>query len=131
MEYVIISSIQKSDPVIHTYILFQILFPLFCHRILVEFPVLYSRSPLPSNSIYHHMHMSVPNAKSIPLLSHPHHLSPLVMISFFSKSVSLGIDLESGVNRCKLLHLEWMGNEILLYSTGNYVSSLAMEHDGG
>ena len=28
---------------------------------------------------------------------------------------------ESGVNRCKLLHVEWISNEILLYSTGNYV----------
>ena len=24
-------------------------------------------------------------------------------------------------NRCKLLHLEWIDNEVLLYSTGNYV----------
>uniref|UniRef100_A0A8D0K6M8 DUF1725 domain-containing protein n=1 Tax=Sus scrofa TaxID=9823 RepID=A0A8D0K6M8_PIG len=32
-----------------------------------------------------------------------------------------GMDWESGVNRCKLLHLEWMSNEILLYSTGNYI----------
>ena len=36
-----------------------------------------------------------------------------------------------GVNRYKLLHLEWIGNEVLLYSTGNYVQSLGMEHDGG
>ena len=28
---------------------------------------------------------------------------------------------ELGVNRCKLLHLEWISNEILLYSTGNYI----------
>ena len=32
-----------------------------------------------------------------------------------------GMDLELGVNRCKLLSLEWISNEILLYSTGNYV----------
>ena len=31
-----------------------------------------------------------------------------------------GMDWKSGVNRCKLLHLEWISNEILLYSTGNY-----------
>ena len=31
-----------------------------------------------------------------------------------------GMDWESGVNRCKLLPLEWTSNEILLYSTGNY-----------
>ena len=42
-----------------------------------------------------------------------------------------GMDWESGVNRCKLLHLEWISNEILLYSTGNYIQSLVMEHDGG
>ena len=32
-----------------------------------------------------------------------------------------GMDWESRVNRCKLLHLEWISNEILLYSTGNYI----------
>ena len=38
-----------------------------------------------------------------------------------------GVDWELGVNRCKLLPLEWISNEILLYSTGNYVWSLVME----
>ena len=28
---------------------------------------------------------------------------------------------EFGVKRCKLLHLEWKSNEVLLYSTGNYI----------
>ena len=32
-------------------------------------------------------------------------------------------------NRCKLLPLEWLSNEILLYSTGNYISPHMMEHD--
>ena len=31
------------------------------------------------------------------------------------------MDWESGVHRCKLLHLEWISNEILLYSTGNCI----------
>ena len=38
-----------------------------------------------------------------------------------------GMDWEFGVSRCKLLHMEWISNVILLYSTG----SLVMEHDGG
>ena len=38
---------------------------------------------------------------------------------------------ESGVNGRKLFHLEWISNEILLYSTGNFTQSLVMEHDGG
>ena len=29
-----------------------------------------------------------------------------------------------------LLHLEWISNEVLLYSTGNYDQSLGIEHDG-
>ena len=37
------------------------------------------------------------------------------------------MDWEFGVNKCKLLPLEWISNEILLYSTGN--CSLVMEHD--
>ena len=32
-----------------------------------------------------------------------------------------GMDWELGVNRCKLLPLECISNEILLCSTGNYV----------
>ena len=39
------------------------------------------------------------------------------------------MDGESGVGKCKLLHLEWISNEILLYSTGNYIQSLGIEHD--
>ena len=35
----------------------------------------------------------------------------------------------SGAGRCKLLHLEWVSNEVLLYSTGNYVKSLGVEHE--
>ena len=30
-----------------------------------------------------------------------------------------GMDWEFGLSRCKPVHLEWIGNEILLYSTGN------------
>ena len=37
-----------------------------------------------------------------------------------------GMDGEFGVNRCKLLRLKWISNEVLLYSTGNYV----LKHDG-
>ena len=39
--------------------------------------------------------------------------------------------LEVWGSRCKLLHLEWISSEVLLYSTGNYIQSLVMEHDGG
>ena len=42
-----------------------------------------------------------------------------------------GVDWELGVNRYKLLPLEWISNEILLCSTENYVSSLNTEHDNG
>ena len=42
-----------------------------------------------------------------------------------------GMDWEFGVSRGKLLHLEWISNEILLYSTGKYIQSLVMEYDGG
>ena len=32
-----------------------------------------------------------------------------------------GMDGKFGVNSYKLLHSEWIGNEVLLYSTGNYI----------
>ena len=39
--------------------------------------------------------------------------------------------LLSGMDwRCKLLHLEWIRNEVLMYSTGNYILTLGIEHDG-
>ena len=40
------------------------------------------------------------------------------------------MDGELGVSRCKLLHVELVNNEVLPYSTGNYIQSLVIEHDG-
>ena len=40
-----------------------------------------------------------------------------------------GMDREFGVCGCKLLHLGQIRHEILLYSTGNYIQSLLVEHD--
>ena len=37
---------------------------------------------------------------------------------------------ELGISRCKLLHLEWISNEVLLHSTGNLIQSLGIEHEG-
>ena len=39
------------------------------------------------------------------------------------------MDRVFGVGRCKLLHLEWILNMVLLYSMRNYVLSLGLEHD--
>ena len=36
---------------------------------------------------------------------------------------------EFGVGRCKILHIEWISKEVLLYSPGNYIQSLGIEHD--
>ena len=38
-----------------------------------------------------------------------------------AKGVGSGMDWVLGVNRCRLLPLEWISNEILLCSNGNYV----------
>ena len=35
-----------------------------------------------------------------------------------------------GVGGCKLFHLEWTSNEVLLYSTGDSIQSLGLDHDG-
>ena len=40
------------------------------------------------------------------------------------------MDGEFGVGRCKLWDLEWKSNEVLLYSTGNSIRSLGIDHDG-
>ena len=41
-----------------------------------------------------------------------------------------GMDWEFGVSRCKLLHLEWINNKVLIYSTGNYIQSPGRNHNG-
>lgn len=40
-----------------------------------------------------------------------------------------GMDREFVVSRCKLLQLQWINNEILLYNTGKYIQSLVIKHD--
>ena len=41
-----------------------------------------------------------------------------------------GKDWKFGVRRCQLLHLDWISNEVLLYSTGNSLQSLGLDYDG-
>ena len=41
-----------------------------------------------------------------------------------------GMDWELVVNRCKLLHLNWVYNNVLLYSTRNYIQSPGIDYDG-
>ena len=41
-----------------------------------------------------------------------------------------GMDWEFGVSRCKLLHLKWIRNEVLLYTAQGTISIIVMEHDG-
>ena len=41
-----------------------------------------------------------------------------------------GMDWEFGVSRCKLFHSEWISNEVLVYSTANYIQSPGTDHDG-
>ena len=41
-----------------------------------------------------------------------------------------GVDWEFGVGRCKRSHLEWINNKVLLYSTGNYIQSPGINHNG-
>ena len=41
-----------------------------------------------------------------------------------------GMDGEFGVGGCKPFHLDWISSEVLLNSTGNYIQSLGIDHDG-
>ena len=41
-----------------------------------------------------------------------------------------GKNWEFGVSRCELLHIEWMDNKVLLYSTGNYIQYPGINHNG-
>ena len=44
--------------------------------------------------------------------------------------VEMKAELALGVDRCKPLYLGWISKEVLLYSTGNSIQSLGIEHDG-
>ena len=71
----------------YTYIhSFPVSFPIqIISECWVEFPVLYSRSFLIIHFIYSSVYMLIPNSYFIP----PPHVSPLVTISLFLRSMSL------------------------------------------
>ena len=70
----------------YTHILFLRFFShIDHHRILNTVPFAIQRSLLANHSVYHSVHMLVTDLQSIPP---PQHLSPLVTISLFSKSLS-------------------------------------------
>ena len=46
------------------------------------------------------------------------------------RGVRRGIDLKFGISKCKLLRIESINNEALLYSTGNYSSYPVINHNG-
>ena len=37
---------------------------------------------------------------------------------------------DSGINRCKLLYIEWINNKVLLFSTGKYIQYPIISHNG-
>ena len=41
-----------------------------------------------------------------------------------------GLDWEFGVGNCKLLHLKWINNKELIYSSGNYIQYPVINHNG-
>ena len=42
----------------------------------------------------------------------------------------IGIDCKFGLSRCKLLHIGWINNKILLYGTGNHIQYPGINHNG-
>ena len=41
-----------------------------------------------------------------------------------------GIGWEFEASKCKLLHIEWISNKILLYRTGNYIQYPMINYNG-
>ena len=41
-----------------------------------------------------------------------------------------GMHWEFGISTFNLLHIEWINNKVLLYSTGNYVQYPVISHNG-
>ena len=40
------------------------------------------------------------------------------------------MEWDVGVSRCKLLHIEWINNKVLLYSAENYIQYPMINHNG-
>ena len=41
-----------------------------------------------------------------------------------------GLDWDLGISRCRLVYIEWINNKVLLYSTGNCIQYLVINHNG-
>ena len=41
-----------------------------------------------------------------------------------------GVDWEFGISRCKLLYIEWIKSEVLVYSTENCIQYPVINHNG-
>ena len=41
-----------------------------------------------------------------------------------------GIDWKFGISRCKILHIGWINNKVLLCSTRNYIQYVVVNHNG-
>ena len=46
------------------------------------------------------------------------------------RGVGGGMEWEFGVSRCKLLYTAWINNNVLLYSTGNYIQYPVINYNG-
>ena len=40
------------------------------------------------------------------------------------------MDWEFGISKCKLLYVGWINHKVLLYSTGNCIQYLGINHNG-
>ena len=47
-----------------------------------------------------------------------------------AEGIGGGMDWEFEISRCKLVYIEWINNNILLYSTGNYIQYPVINHNG-
>ena len=41
-----------------------------------------------------------------------------------------GMDWEFEVGKCKLLHLEWVNNKVLMYGRGKTIFNIVINHNG-
>ena len=47
-----------------------------------------------------------------------------------AEGIGGGMDWEFEISRCKLVYIEWINNNILLYSTGNYIQYPGINYNG-
>ena len=85
-----------------------------------------------TNTIWYHLHVESKTWHNWSYLQNRKRLTDIEnrLVVATGEGGGRGMNWEFEVGRCKLLHVEWINNKVLLNSTGNYIQSPGTNHNG-